>query len=72
MNCINLIQVLHYADSKASGLQVTISDSVADVRPYIICCVLRNLSLDKTETMFKQFIALQVEAITPLAVNTDK
>ena len=57
---LSFIQVLHCADSKASGVEITITAAVADVRPYIVCCIIRNIDLCKTSTTYKQFIALQV------------
>ncbi len=31
-----------------------------DVRPYIVCCIVRNLDLQKSLNIFKHFITLQV------------
>jgi len=45
-------------------VEVQITEAVASVRPFIICCIIRNLDLAKTSTTFKQFIALQVKFIS--------
>lgn len=42
-----------------STLKIVVTDEVKDVRPYIVCCILRRLDLTREES-FKKFIALQV------------
>lgn len=55
------IDVLHFPDE--DGLIVSVTPAVVDVRPYIVCCIVRNLDLQKTANTFKQFITLQVTVI---------
>lgn len=52
------IDVLHFDDD--DGLVVSITPAVLSVRPYIVCCIVKNLDLQKTASSFKQFITLQV------------
>jgi hypothetical protein len=54
----NAIEVLHFPDE--GGLTVAVTPAVLSVRPYIVCCVVRNVDLQKTPNSFKQFITLQV------------
>lgn len=51
------IDVLHFPDE--DGLVVSITPAVLSVRPYIVCCIVKNLDLQKTANTFKQFITLQ-------------
>lgn len=53
------IDVLHFPDDD-DGLVVSITPAVLSVRPYIVCCIVKNLDLQKTANSFKQFITLQV------------
>ncbi len=54
----NLMQVLHFKDPE--GKVIKVEDSVLQVRPFIVCCVVRNLNFGLTKNMFKRFINLQV------------
>lgn len=53
------IDVLHFPNDD-DGLVVSITPAVLSVRPYIVCCIVKNLDLQKTANKFKQFITLQV------------
>lgn len=54
----NMIHVLRFPDE--SGTQVEVRPAVTSVRPFIVCCIVRNLNFNKAEGLFKQFIMLQV------------
>lgn len=54
----NIISVLHFAPDV--GVVVKVEAKVSDVRPYVVCCVLRELNFKKSLNMFKRFITLQV------------
>lgn len=54
----NIISVLHFAPDV--GVVVKVETKVSDVRPYVVCCVLRELNFKKSLNMFKRFITLQV------------
>lgn len=54
----SFISILRFPPS--NGLEVTVKANVADVRPYIVCCVIREVNFKKSVNMFKRFIALQV------------
>lgn len=54
----NSIDVLHFPDE--GGLMVALTPAVMSVRPYIVCCIVRDVDLQKTPNSFKQFITLQV------------
>ena len=58
----NLMKVLHFQDS--NGLTIRVMDSVASVRPYIVCCVVRGIDFSKSNNLFKRFIALQVSNVS--------
>uniref|UniRef100_T1J910 B3/B4 tRNA-binding domain-containing protein n=1 Tax=Strigamia maritima TaxID=126957 RepID=T1J910_STRMM len=52
---LDVLEVLHLGDETPV---VTMMDAVKDIRPHILCCILRNVDL-VTENKFKKFIALQ-------------
>lgn len=58
------MKVIHVKDDTPV---IRCSESVKDVRPYIIGCIVRNLDLQDAN-VFKKFIALQVN-ISELAVQ---
>ncbi|XP_074641705.1 leucine-rich repeat-containing protein 47-like [Tubulanus polymorphus] len=53
----NVMEVLHFQDDRS--LNVKCSESVLEVRPYILCCVVKGLDFLKSSNMFKGFISLQ-------------
>ena len=55
----NLMQVLHFDE----GVTIKVTPAVSEVRPYIVCCVIRKLNFHKSNNMFKRFITLQVSRI---------
>jgi len=55
----NIMNVLRFPDS--SGVEVHISPSVADCRPYIVCCIVRSLDLSSNVNTFKKFIQAQTK-----------
>lgn len=55
----DVISVLRFNDS----LVVSVNPEVSDIRPYIVCCVLRHLDFSKSVNMFKRFINIQVKMI---------
>ncbi|KAL5016200.1 hypothetical protein ScPMuIL_005789 [Solemya velum] len=55
----NMIRVLRFPDE--TGTQVAVKPAVISVRPFIVCCIVRNLNFNKTEGLFKQFIMLQTK-----------
>jgi hypothetical protein len=42
------------------GLVVKAESKVADIRPYIVCCVIRDVNFYQSNNMFKNFITKQV------------
>ncbi|KAL3858083.1 hypothetical protein ACJMK2_012697 [Sinanodonta woodiana] len=54
----NMIEVLYFPSDK--GLTITVTPAVLSVRPYIVCCIVRNINLQATNT-FKNFITLQTK-----------
>ena len=54
----NMISVLKFHTD--AGVVIEIMPAVLTVRQYIVCCIIRNLDLQKTKQMFKNFITLQV------------
>lgn len=53
-----VVRVLHVSDSPAA-LSVTVSAEVKDVRPYLVCCVVRGMNL-KSGNALKRFLVAQV------------
>lgn len=53
----NLMTVLHFHDD---GLCITATDSVINVRPYLVACIVKNVNFEKNKNSFRQFLALQV------------
>ncbi len=51
----DLIDVIHMKDESPT---VVVEDAVKEIRPYIVCCIVRDLDLAK-EGNFKKFIQLQ-------------
>lgn len=59
-----VVRVLHASDAP-TGLAVQISAEVKDVRPYLVCCVVRGMHL-KPGNALKRFLMAQV---SPKASN---
>lgn len=57
-----VVQVLKFEESEgeSKALEITVSDDVKEVRPYIVCCIVKRLDLSK-ESIFKKFIAMQTK-----------
>ena len=57
----DIINVLHFPnDDAATGVTIQLKEGVQDVRPAIVCAIVRDLHMTETTNMFKRFIALQV------------
>ena len=58
------IKVLHFnnANDKLKSKEVCFLDSVSSERPFIICCIIRNLNLEK-EGSLKTFLSIQVRVL---------
>jgi hypothetical protein len=55
---LNTIKVMHCDASDSVDVKMT--SNVVPVRPYIVCCIIRNLNFQKSRNMMKRFITLQV------------
>ena len=55
----DLIKVLHFNQIKNVCNEVTMTESVIDLRPFMICCIIRQLDLE-TPGNFKKFLNIQV------------
>lgn len=55
----NQIKVLHFDAEGGSGLVVKVTANVQPVRPYIVCCIVRNLDFNKSKSMMRRFLLLQ-------------
>ena len=55
-----VVKVLHVSDSP-TALTVTVSAEVKDVRPYLVCCVVRGMNL-KPGNALKRFLVAQVRS----------
>lgn len=53
-----VVRVLHVSDTP-TDLVVTVSAEVKDVRPYLVCCVVRGMNL-KSGNALKRFLMAQV------------
>lgn len=54
----DLIKVLPFSAER--GLMVKITDNAVKVRPYMVCCIVRNLNFSKSASFMKAFIKIQV------------
>lgn len=57
-----VVRVLHVSDASAE-LTVRVSAEVKDVRPYLVCCVVRGMNL-KPGNALKRFLVAQVGTLT--------
>ena len=55
----DLLKVVHFNDEKLTSKQVMIMDTVNEVRPYILCTILRDIDLESGNN-FKKFLTIQV------------
>lgn len=56
-----ILKVLHVSDSAtlATGITVKVATEVKDVRPYIVCCIVRGMNLHSGNAL-KRFLVAQV------------
>ncbi|XP_035512005.1 leucine-rich repeat-containing protein 47 [Morone saxatilis] len=54
-----VVRVLHVSDAP-TALEVTVSAEVKDVRPYLVCCVVRGMNL-KSGNALKRFLVAQTK-----------
>lgn len=57
-----VVRVLHVSDAP-TALTVKVSAEVKDVRPYLVCCVVRGMNL-KSGNALKRFLVAQVRSDT--------
>jgi Leucine-rich repeat (LRR) protein len=55
----DLLKVVHFNDEKLTSKQVMIMDTVNEVRPYILCTILRDIDLESGNNL-KNFLTIQV------------
>jgi len=55
---VNLMKVVHFSMDESFVVQAT--PEVMSVRPYMVCCIVRNLNFAKSKNMMRCFITLQV------------
>lgn len=56
----DLIKVYHFNDKNMTSLELVLDDSVTQVRPFIICAILRGIDLE-TPGNYKKFLNIQVK-----------
>jgi hypothetical protein len=61
----DLVKVLHLNQMKTDCNQVTMTDAVVEVRPFMVCCIIRQLDLE-TAGNFKKFLNIQVRSFLKL------
>lgn len=54
-----VVKILHVSES-SSAIMVKVSPQVKDVRPYIVCCIVKGMNL-KPGNALKRFLAAQVK-----------
>lgn len=54
-----VVKILHVSDSP-SAVMVKVSSQVKDVRPYIVCCIVKGMNLNPGNAL-KRFLAAQVK-----------
>ncbi len=52
------INILHFNHSPKNNILVS-DDSIQEIRPFIVCCICRDLDLE-TPGLFKKFLSIQV------------
>ena len=57
----DLVKVLHCNDAQNKSVEVCCSETVADIRPYILCAIIRNLDF-KTPGNLKKFNCNSLES----------
>lgn len=57
----DLVKVLHCNDAQNKSVEVCCSETVVDIRPYILCAIIRNLDF-KTPGNLKKFLNIQVNS----------
>jgi hypothetical protein len=57
----DLVGVLHHSDEHKPSRDITMMDSVIDARPYICCCIVRDVDLDEGGALLKKFFAMQTK-----------
>lgn len=62
-----VVRVLHVSDAPAAP-EVQVSAEVKDVRPYLVCCVVRGMHL-KPGNALKRFLMAQVSPENPKLVD---
>lgn len=55
----DLIKVFHYNDQTMTSVELTLDESIAKMRPYIICAIFRGIDLE-SEGNYKKFLNIQV------------
>lgn len=55
---LNLMKIVHFNTDES--FIVHVAPEILAVRPYIVCCVVRNLNFSKSRNMMRRFISLQV------------
>ena len=55
----DLIEVFHFNNKSLSSLELVLDDSVNEIRPFILCAILRGVDLEK-EGNYKKFLNIQV------------
>jgi len=56
----SVIKVLHFVAE--TGLTVQVTTATATVRPYIVCCIVRNVNFIKSDSMMRRFLIIQVRS----------
>lgn len=59
-----VVKILHVSDSP-SAITVEVSPQVKDVRPYIVCCIVKGMNL-KPGNALKRFLTAQVKTVTKI------
>lgn len=55
---LDVMKILHFDAS--DGFTIKVTENIADVRPYIVCCIVKDIDFGKSANLFKRFITLQV------------
>jgi hypothetical protein len=55
----DLVSVLHYSHEQTPSRDISMTDTASNVRPYICCCIVRDIDLDEGGALLKKFFTIQ-------------
>uniref|UniRef100_A0A0L8G2G3 Disease resistance R13L4/SHOC-2-like LRR domain-containing protein n=1 Tax=Octopus bimaculoides TaxID=37653 RepID=A0A0L8G2G3_OCTBM len=66
----SVIHILHFPEE--NGVTVRITSNAVAIRPYIICCIVKDVNLKRENTLYKKFIQLQPNKFQTVCLTSHK